>query len=366
MIQKPDLGWEKRILFVVVACPMVLMFCPGQDSLAQPPKAASPKHIQLEFPTLGSSQYWSDVHVCGGWKIQRNAVRERYRLIDSSDVRRAAGDLAECQHVLRHNLADGRVKPFKGKVVILLHGLMRSSDSMDALGRYLHQQGGYEIINLAYASSLASIDAHAEDLKKVMDGLDSEITEINFVAHSLGNIVVRRYLKICEPLPDPRFRRMVMLAPPNQGSSRARALGRSTSLFETIAGPSGQQLGVQWKQLAPKLATPAFEFGIIIGANQDASEAAQDDPYLPADQLLAPTSNVDLTMLQPHDFTVSVDEAQLPGARGFIVGPFFHWDVKHHPTAMKQTLYFLKHGEFDRRIPETREYRPGQHPSQPR
>jgi pimeloyl-ACP methyl ester carboxylesterase len=310
--------------------------------------------LNFELPTLGGSQYWSDVRVVGEWKIQRNAATEHHRLIDDKDIRRAWGTREQCEFVLQAEMDDQRVKPVSGRVVILLHGLLRSSDSMDHLSKYLQDQGGYQVINFAYASSAASIEVHAADLKSVIDGLGPEVTEINFVAHSMGNIVVRHYLKSLEQArekPPAPFGRMVMLAPPNQGSHRAKNLATATRMFEKVAGPSGLQLGVEWDELAPQLATPSFEFGIIIGAKEESEEAEDDDDFDFQD-MLAKFKN---SGLKPHDFTVSVDEAKLDGAKDFMVGPFFHWDIKYRPQAMRQTLVFLEFGRFEDEVPETAE-----------
>lgn len=350
---KAQSSWMNWLKLIVIAVVLIANSSRCDWAAAQPSRLSQSRlsqsitafSLNLALPTLGGTQYWSDIRVTGGWKIQRNAVLDRFRLLDSSDVRRAVGDLAGCEKILQQNLANGTIKPTKGKVVILLHGLLRSNDSMATLGEYLKKNGGYEVINLAYASSLASIDLHAKDLRKVIEGLDPEITEINFVAHSMGNIVVRRYLKAIETAPDPRFRRMVMLAPPNQGSEKARNIGRNTRLFEKVAGPSGQQLGVGWNQLVPNLATPNFEFGIIIGAKE--REFEKDDRSEKGPAIPQALSLFEVSQIQPYDFTVSVEEAKLAGSSDFVVGPYYHWNIKYHPVAMRQTLYFLKNGRFD-------------------
>ena len=55
-----------------------------------------------------------------------------------------------------------------------------------------------------------------------------------------------------------------MLAPPNNGARLAQLLG-DNKLFESIAGPPGEELGRHWAELEKHLATPTCEFGIIAG-----------------------------------------------------------------------------------------------------
>lgn len=363
-------SWSNWRTVIVIGLGLVVNSERCPQIAAQPAKIGQSMTAigpNLALPTLGGTQYWSDIRVTGGWKIQRNAVMDRFRLIDSADVRRAVGELAECEKVLQQNCADGSIKPMKGKVVILLHGLLRGNDSMATLAQYLHQKGGYEVINLAYASSMASIDVHATNLQKVIEGLDPEITEINFVGHSMGNIVVRRYLKTIEKVPDPRFHRMVMLAPPNQGSEKARNLGQNTRLFEKVAGPAGIQLGLEWNQLAPNLATPKFEFGIIIGGKEKEEPAKREELGKNFGKGVAiPQALIEVTQFQPYDFTVSVEEARLAGASDFVVGPYYHWNIKYHSDSMKQTLYFLKNGKFDHVSPEAFDVHPDLHKTENR
>ena len=144
--------------------------------------------------------------------------------------------------------------------------------------------------------------------RQVIDNLGSDVTEINFVGHSLGNIVVRRYLgdqANSRQQVDPRIERMVMLGPPNQGSRMARLL-RSSLSFKVLAGVSGGELSNAWEQLEPTLATPEFEFAIIAGGQVGQSKL----------------NNILLT--GKDDFTVSVEETKLLGASDFQIRPLIH------------------------------------------
>lgn len=299
---------------------------------AEPGKGTGKKRDPKGFPnlplaTLGGSQYWTDVCWISGWKIQRHATTHHHRLLDPKEYRMAWGSLEHCHDELRQRIESEKIPPARGKVVVLLHGLLRSHDSMEALGEYLAEKGSYQIVNLAYASSREPVETHAADLASVIDQLGPEVTEINFVAHSLGNIVLRHYLGDLQRAgrkPDPRFLRLVMLAPPNQGSRVARGLA-SSLVFQAVAGKCGVQLGGGWKTLSRQLVVPPFPFGIIAGAQEEGG-----------------------SLWAPRDFTVFLDETRLEGAADFYTGPFFHWDIKYHPLAMEKTLHFLQHGKFGR------------------
>jgi hypothetical protein len=218
----------------------------------------------------------------------------------------------------------------KKKVVLVLHGLIRSRDSMAGLAEFLAEQDDYTVLNLAYASTRLSIAEHAAALQRLMTRLDG-VDEINFVAHSMGNLVIRhligdqliaaRGLGI-----DPRIHRIVMLAPPNSGADLAKRF-QNNVVFRVLFGKSGQQLGKQWKDLSDRLAVPPCEFGIIAGG---AGDGEGRNPLLTGDD----------------DLVVTVEETRLRGARDFVVVPALHTFLMDDPKVRQYTKRFLEHGYF--------------------
>ncbi len=285
----------------------------------------------LKTKTLGGQQFWTDMRHVSGWRIQQNAVTDHYRLIDQNDYRHAWGNYAHCQQELNKLISNKTVSPNQGKVVILLHGLIRTHRSMATMAKFLGAKNQYQTILFEYSSSRKLVSDHAAALRSVVDQLGPNVTEINFVGHSLGNIVVRHYLADTTDdtgrQGDKRINRIVMLGPPNQGSRMARLLKHSF-LFKTIGGASGGQLSNSWDELEKKLATPNHEFGIISGGQSD-------------DQRL---SNFVLT--GKDDFTVSVSETRLVGARDHLVRPLLHSTMMKQEIVLNSTLSFLQNGYF--------------------
>ena len=283
--------------------------------------------------TLGGQQFWTDIRYVGGWRIQGNSETKHYRLLDPKDVRHASGNRLHCEQTLDRLIVDGLAKSCRGKVVIVLHGLIRTKNSMQPMSDYLHKYGGFTSINFQYASTRQHVGQHAAALTSVIEGLGPHVTEINFVGHSLGNIVVRRYLADnSKPnvgqQGDPRIKRMVMLGPPNQGSRMARLL-KTSFLFQTVAGVSGSELSQTWDKLESTLAIPAFEFGIIAGGQEGQKDLGN------------------FILTGKDDFTVSVEETKLAGARDFLVRPLFHSTMMHQPEVLEASLNFLQNGWFE-------------------
>jgi len=326
--------------------------------LAVLPGRADPPNVT--WKTMGGKQFWADELFFHDWRVQRNVLTGHCRLLDGGDVRHAWGTFDQCRAKLDEIRREQELPPMRGKVVIVLHGLFRSHDSMAPLCRYLEEQGGYTALNVGYPTTRRDVAAHARVLGRIVENLEG-VEEINFVGHSLGNIVLRFYLsdraaarlgtvergrdneegvvrreegragragegEAPRRLPDARIRRFVMLAPPNQGSQVAGFFG-DNGLFRLVAGESAEQLGKEWKELAERLGTPPCEFGILAGGRGDGKGL---NPLLPGDD----------------DGTVTVKSTRLAGARDFAVLPVRHSKIVKDPKAMEYTLRFLEHGYF--------------------
>lgn len=284
-------------------------------------------HIVRSAPTLGGVQLWGDEFWYDGWHIQRNVATGHCRLLNPDNRREDWGSFEQCLARFDELKRERNLPPMQGRAVIVLHGLGGWHSTMQPLANYLRESGRFTVINLTYPSTRADVSAHARALASVIEHLDG-IEEIDFVAHSLGNIIVRRYLADSAKLggSDPRIARFVMLAPPNHGSLKADKWS-DNDLFVTVLGASALQLGSGWAELEKQLTVPRCEFGIIAGGRGD------DRGYssrLPGDD----------------DNTLSVDATRLAGARDFKIVPVWHSFLIVSPTVHRMTLEFLERGYF--------------------
>jgi len=280
-------------------------------------------------PTGGGKQLWGDEIFCGQWRIQRHALTGHYRLLDPDDVRRAWGNLETCQRTLDDLQRKGVVEPTRGTVVVVLHGLAGSRQQMSPLVELLAEQSGWTVLNVTYPSTRASVGDHAVALRSIVAHLD-DAQEIHFVAHSLGNLVIRHYLAdhaaAHQGRSDPRIRRIVMLGPPNHGSRMAQTLSGNL-IFDNTLGTSAQQLAHRWEELAPHLAVPACEFGIIAGGK---GNSVGFNPLLGGDD----------------DGTVKVSETKLAGANDFVLVDVLHSSMMSNRAVQEYALRFLRTGRF--------------------
>jgi triacylglycerol lipase len=208
--------------------------------------------------------------------------------------------------------------------VIVLHGMGRTERSMSKIEDRL-QDEGYLVWNQRYASTRDSI-AELSD-SAIEEGLEfcarKQVRTINFVTHSLGGILVRYYL---QDRSIDTLGRIVMLAPPNQGSEVVDALDEY-SLYASVMGPAGMALGTGKDSLPNQLQPVAGEIGIIAG---NISSDPWFSPIIPG---------VD-------DGKVSVERAKLAEMSDFIVVDSGHTFIMRDSRVIDQIVNFLQQGKF--------------------
>ena len=266
--------------------------------------------------TFGGWQFWTDRRVTvAGWRLQRHAWTGHYRALDPADVRHASGSRDVCLAALPKPGAK------HDEAVLLLHGLSRTRRAMRPLANAL-RAAGFDAYAVGYASTRASVANHAHALGDVIDGLPP-YRRIHAVAHSLGNLVLRRYF--VRERKGRTWGRMVMLAPPNCGSvlaNRLNASRMSGPVLRRVLGTSGKQI-VAWDRLACRLADAAkLPFEVLV---------------------LAAHSRIHNPLVGRGDLVVSVDETRLEGAAHEVV-PGNHTLLMRDPANVRRVVDFLRGG----------------------
>jgi len=207
-------------------------------------------------------------------------------------------------------------------LVVLLHGLARGQGSMQRLARFLRREG-FETWSHTYPSRQHSIAYLAS-------ALGDQIVEtagdrpVHAVTHSMGGIILRHLVE-----PRLSWSRIVMLAPPNQGSRLAAGLVRNP-LFRWFYGPAGTELAD-----ASTWPPPPAPFAVIAGTRSRT--------------LWNPTSwtvGRRFPRGTPNDGTVAVEETKLAGMTAFAEVDATHTWIMNAREVHRLVLAYLSTGDF--------------------
>lgn len=214
----------------------------------------------------------------------------------------------------------------KSKHVIVLHGLALDRVWMLGVAHKL-KSAGYTVHNISYPS-------RQKDFVTVVDEhilpLMAELAPgtVDFVAHSMGGILVRIYV---ENYGAARIGRAVMLGTPNHGSETADYL-KDVGLFKWYFGYAGQNLGTSDKDMPAQLGPLTFECGVIAGSCHWC--------HFPTPLLTG--------IPKPNDGIVSVESTKVEGMKDHLVLNVDHSLMVWSPEVWRQTLAFLETGRFER------------------
>ncbi len=208
--------------------------------------------------------------------------------------------------------------------VVLLHGLNRSWRAMRTMAKAL-QEAGFSTVNVDYPSQAGTIEVIAP--LAVDTGLiecrATGASRIHFVTHSIGGILIR-YQNEHAPIPD--LGRVVMLAPPNQGSEIVDKT-RDWPGFEIFSGAAGAQLGTDDDSVPKQLGPVDFDLGVIAGTG---------------------TINIFTSALlpDPDDGKVSVASTRVDGMKDFLVVGNSHRYITRSEVVTRNAAAFLRTGAF--------------------
>lgn len=224
------------------------------------------------------------------------------------------------------------VRPVRAtRSVVLVHGLARTSRSMNRLADTLAREG-YAIWNWDYPSRhyglLALVDALHDYVQESLSASD----RVDFVTHSMGGLLARGVLA---RRAFANVGRLVMVGPPNQGSRLATRAGA----FTWARGVYGQALqdlrSDRVGEVVAHLGAPTCEFGVIAGTR--GFHPLQPTSYYTSFTQAAGS----------HDGTVGVEETRLEGMTDFITVDANHLFLVDHDETIRQTVHFLASGRFD-------------------
>lgn len=207
----------------------------------------------------------------------------------------------------------------KGPTVVLLHGLWRGWRAMEPLAKTLNAES-YATLNIPYPSTRLPIEALVQRVRTAVAAILTD-QPIHFITHSLGGILLRQLLADEVPW---KTGRIVMLAPPNQGSEIVDWIS-TRPILKQVIGPAGRALGRDGLVSRLPQFPPSIEAAVIMG----------NRGKLPFFKKLLDPEN---------DGIVSAEKGKMAGLHEFRIIPADHTFIQMHPEAIRLILGFLNSG----------------------
>jgi pimeloyl-ACP methyl ester carboxylesterase len=206
--------------------------------------------------------------------------------------------------------------------VVYVHGLWMPGEESLVLKTRLSREFGLALHAFRYSAATTAMNLISERLAEFVHALASP--EVHFIGHSLGGLVIYRFL---ERFPDQPPGRVVFLGTPSVASRAAEHAAR----FAPIAHLMGQSVAEELLQPRERRWSQARALGIVAGTQP-----------LGLGQLLA-------HFREPNDGTVAVSETRMPGATDHISLPVSHLGMLVSARVAHETGRFLTYGHFSLR-----------------
>lgn len=201
------------------------------------------------------------------------------------------------------------------EIIVLIHGLMRTSLSMKPLKSYLEQYG-YQVYSYSYPSTRYTIKQHGIYLQQFIDELIEQNTgkKINFITHSLGGLIAREAISRLKPTQLKQVGCLIMLAPPNQGSKLAKLSTTWLPFFTLPIKPLAELSSVQ-SSYVHRVPIPKIKIAIIAGK---------------------------------YDAKVPPEYARLEGQMEPVITNTTHMFIMNNTKTRELIMSFLKNGRLDK------------------
>ena len=184
------------------------------------------------------------------------------------------------------------------------------------------ERAGFDVVRIGYDSLHDAPEAILEDVARQIDACCRALPmPVHFVGHSLGGLVVRAYLAESRVA---NLGRVVLIGVPNNGTP---LVDRSRdSWWMDLAGPTARSLGTGSDSFPASLPNPDYPTGVIAGSRSGG---------FPLDGIPG-----------ADDGLVPVESTKVPGMVDFIVVESGHSFMRYSNEVARQTIAFLRRGEF--------------------
>lgn len=213
-----------------------------------------------DFYTFGGSHFWEDVFFYQKWRIQRNYVTKKCRLLDNWDIRRHEGSFEDCRAAFVKYIDSYEIARPNGHMIIMIHSLGQSKNIFKPMWRRALKDG-YMAAAINYPSTQKALDSHVKQFHFFLEHLE-DVNSVSFVTLGAGNTIVQELFKEKAPWQSKlKFERCVFVDPCVSGSNLLAKLCKN-SILNFIIGPMGKDLAP--KNIENLLPLTNMETGVIM------------------------------------------------------------------------------------------------------
>ena len=280
--------------------------------------------MRESFYTCGGSHFWEDVFFYQKWRIQRNHVTKKCRLLDNWDIRRHEGSFEECRRAFVKYIEAYEIARQKGHMIIMLHSLGESKNIFKPLWRRALKKG-FLVAAVNYPSTQKDLASHIKQLRFFLDHLE-DVHTVSFVAHGAGCAVLQGiFAEKAEWQKRLKLGRSVFVSPYIYGSKLFAKLS-SNYITGFLIGPMGNDLTIEKISKFPPLT--AIENGIVI------TQRSLTERFL---EFVTWAWNPKKTKEEILEYTKAVDLIEIKRRR---------WSIFKDKKLCDTIINFLKNGKF--------------------
>lgn len=277
-----------------------------------------------DFYTFGGGHFWEDVFFYQKWRIQRNYVTKKYRLLDNWDIRRHEGSFEECREAFVKYIEAYEIARPSGHMIIMIHSLGQSKNIFKPLWRRALQDG-FMAAAINYPSTQKDLDAHVKQFHFFMEHLE-DIETVSFITLGVGNLIVQELFKERVPWQTRlKFKRCIFINPFVSETKLVKKMCNN-KVGKFIVGPMGNNLiDEQIDRLYP---ITLMDTGVI----------RSDKPFW-----------LRLVEFFTHKESKKYDEEHIiniTGAKDVIKIPNYHLNIFNNNDVCNAVMSFLVKSEF--------------------
>ena len=210
--------------------------------------------------TFGGHHFWEDVFFYQKWRIQRNYISKKCRLLDNWDIRRKEGSFEECWQVFLKFIEAFEIPKQKGHMIVMIPGFMESKNIFKELWR-TSLKNGFLAAAINYPSTHKDIVGHVRQIDFFLNHLEG-IDSISFVTHGISSVILKKLFTHNSPWQQKiKIGRIVEVNPRNHGSKLLQKLS-NIKFLGFVLGPMAKEMNPKNIEKIPSL-PKEIKIGII-------------------------------------------------------------------------------------------------------